>query len=293
MNTKRTNQNIAYIVYIIALLIFGTNGILAAHISLEGSQIVLMRTLIGGLLLTSLVIFRGGFDREKIKKERLPIFFGGAALGLNRAMLFAAYGLLNVSLSTLIYYVGPILVLVFSPILLQEKLTKRKVMSVIFVGIGLLCISGSIVLAGMNTKGLLVAFLSALFYAALIVFNKQINETSCLQTAAIELDVAFFVVLVYVLLTAGLPKITKSDLPYICIIGFVNTGLAYLFYFFSIQKLSGQSVALLSYVDPVSALIFSAIFLKEEMTLVQIIGSILIIGGAIFGEIKKKDIKNL
>jgi drug/metabolite transporter (DMT)-like permease len=208
---------------------------------------------------------------------------------MNRAMLFAAYRLLNVSLSTLIYYVGPILVLLFSPILLKETLTKRKVLSVIFVAMGLVCISGSIVLAGMHTKGMLAAFLAALFYAALIVFNKKIKETNGLQTAAMELDIAFIVVIIYVALTVGLPKINREDLPYIAIIGFVNTGLAYMLYFYSIQKISGQTVALLSYVDPVSALIFSSIFLKEAMTPVQIIGSVLIIGGAIIGEIKRKD----
>jgi drug/metabolite transporter (DMT)-like permease len=290
MGIKESNRkNMAYVLYIISLLIFGTNGILVAHISLESSQIVLMRTLIGGVLLTIFVFMRGGFDRNNIKEERLPIIFGGIALGLNWVMLFSAYRLLNVSLSTLIYYVGPILVLLFSPLLLKEKLTGRKIVSVIIVGIGLICISGSIVIAGMNSTGLLFAILSALFYAALIVFNKQITRTSGLQTAAIELDIAFVVVLIYVLLTAGLPQINKSDLPYIAIIGFINTGLAYVLYFFSLQKLSGQSVALLSYVDPVSALLFSAIFLHEAMTPVQIIGSVLIIGGAIFGEIRKNN----
>lgn len=280
-------RNLAYVFYIAALLIFGTNGILATHISLEGSQIVLMRTLIGGVLLTALVTFGVGFDREKIKMERVPIIFGGAALGLNWVMLFSAYKLLNVSISTLIYYAGPILVLLSSPILLKEKLTKTKVISAFVVGIGLICISGSVVLKKMNSMGLLFAILSAIFYAMLIVFNKQITRTSGLQTAAIELDIAFVVVLIYVLITVGLPKISISEVPYIATIGFINTGLAYLFYFFSMQKLSGQSIALLSYVDPVSALFFSRVFLSETMTPVQVVGSVLIIGGAIFGEIKK------
>lgn len=101
----------------------------------------------------------------------------------------------------------------------------------------------------MNSRGLIFAILSALFYATLIVFNKRITLTGGLQTAAVEVDIAFVVVLIYVLLTTGLPQIKGSDLPYIGIIGFVNTGLAYLFYFSGLQQLSGQSVALLSYID--------------------------------------------
>lgn len=278
----------AYLMYIGALVIFGTNGILAAHMSLDGSQIVLVRTLIGGALLTAFVCVRGGFDRASIKKERIPILFGGIALGLNWTMLFIAYQQLNVSLSTLIYYTGPILVLLFSPLVLKESLSSRTVVSALIVGAGLLCISGSIVVTGMNPAGLLFAVLSALFYATLIVANKRIVQTSGLQTAAIELDIAFIVVLLYVLLTSGLPTIDAQELPYILIIGFINTGVAYVLYFFGMQKLSGQSVALLSYTEPVAALVLSALLLHEVMTPVQTVGSVLIIGGAIFGEMRRR-----
>lgn len=289
MHAKSNGKRfLAYGMYILSLLIFGTNGIFVSHISLASCQIVLIRTLIGGVLLTCLVLFFGGFDKEHLQRERIPLLLGGAALGLNWVTLFEAYRLLNVSLATLIYYVGPILVLLFSPILFREKLMGRKLVSVIIVGIGLICISGSVAVIGMNALGLLFAAFSALFYAALIVFNKQISYTSGMQTAAFELDVAFFVVLVYTLCTSGLPHLTGNDLPYIVVIGFINTGLAYLLYFTGLQKLSGQSVALISYIDPVSALLFSAILLHEVMTPVQVAGAALIIGGAMFGEIKKQ-----
>ncbi len=140
----------------------------------------------------------------------------------------------------------------------------------------------------MNPAGLLTAVASALFYAALIVFNKRITHTEGLQTAAIELDIAFAVVLVYCLVTVGLPHPRRSDLPFLAVIGAVNTGLAYLRYFSGLQKLAGQSVALISHVDPVSALLFSALFLRESMTPVQIIGAVLIIGGAMLGELKRQ-----
>lgn len=253
---------LAYGMYILALLIFGTNGIFVSHISLTGSQIVLLRTFIGGIMLTCLVLFCGGFDKDSVKKERMPLLLGGAALGLNWVTLFEVF--------------------------FREKLTKRKLLFVMIVAIGFICISGSIVVTGMNSLGLLSAAVSVLFYAALIVINKQISHTGGMQTAAIELDTAFVVVLIYNLCTSGIPHLTGNDLPYIAAIGFLNTGLAYLLYFSGLQKLSGQSVALLSYLDPVSALLFSAFLLHEVMTPVQIVGAMLIIGGAMFGEIKKK-----
>ena len=277
-----------YGMYILSMLIFGTNGLIVSRISLAASQIVLFRTLIGGLLLTALVLLRGGFDRAAVRSELAALLFGGAMLGLNWITLFEAYRLLNVSLSTLIYYIGPILVLLSSPFLFREKLSGRKIATVIVVFIGLLFISGSIAQTGMNGRGLLAAILSAVFYAGLIVFNKRIVRTSGMQTAALELDVAFVVVLIYTLATAGLPEWKRADVPYLIAIGLINTGAAYFLYFTGLKRLSAQSVALISYVDPVSALVFSALFLHEELSLMQRLGALLILGGAIFGEVGKK-----
>ena len=286
--TPNRARPIHYGVYILSMLIFGTNGYFAAHIGLTGSQVVLLRTLIGGTMLTALVLAQGGFDREAVRSEWKWLILGGAALGANWVALFEAYRLLNVSLATLIYYVGPMLVLLLSHMLFREQLTGRKIAAICLVAVGLICISGSIAFGGLSAAGLVTAIVSALFYSSLIIFNKRIVRTSGMQTAAIELDVAFVVVLIYVLLTVGLPHPEKAALPYILVIGLVNTGLAYLLYFSGLQKLPGQSVALISYVDPVSALLFSALLLHETMTPVQLIGAVLIIGGAMFGELKKK-----
>ena len=191
---RQNGAGVYYGIYILAMLIFGTNGYLVAHLSLQGSQIVLVRTLVGGLLLTAIVLLRGGFDREAVRAEWRDLLFGGVALGLNWVALFTAYRLLNVSLATLIYYAGPMLVLLFSPLLFRESLTPQKIAAVAIVAAGLFCITGSITSAGMSLTGLLAAVLSALFYASLIIFNKRIVKTGGMQTAALELDVAFVVV---------------------------------------------------------------------------------------------------
>ena len=285
---RQNGAGVYYGIYILAMLIFGTNGYLVAHLSLQGSQIVLVRTLVGGLLLTAIVLLRGGFDREAVRAERRDLLFGGVALGLNWVALFTAYRLLNVSLATLIYYAGPMLVLLFSPLLFRESLTPQKIAAVVIVAAGLFCITGSITSAGMSLSGLLAAVLSALFYASLIIFNKRIVKTGGMQTAALELDVAFVVVLIYVLLTAGIPRPLKADIPYLLVLGLVNTGIAYMLYFTGLQKLPGQSVALISYVDPVSALVFSALLLHETMTPLQMLGAVLIIGGALLGELRRR-----
>jgi len=285
---EKGGQALSYGAYILSMLIFGTNGLLVSRLSLSASQVVLLRTLLGGVLLTGLVLLRGGFDRASVRAEAVPLLLGGAALGANWVALFEAYRLLNISLATLIYYTAPMLILLFSPLLFREKLNGAKITAICAVAVGLVCISGSIAFGGLSARGLLTALLSALFYAALIVFNKRIERTGGLQTAAIELDVAFLVVLLYVLSTSSFPRPLRSDLPAVAVIGLVNTGLAYLLYFSGLQKLPAQSVALISYVDPVSALLFSALFLHEALTPLQLFGAVLIIGGALFGELRRR-----
>lgn len=282
---KKTDKNRVYtLLFILSLLLFGTNGLYVSRLSLSGSHIVLFRTLIGGPVLTLLVLLRGGFDRDALRAELGLLLLGGAALGLNWVTLFSAYRLLNVSLATLIYYAGPMLVILFSPLLFRERLTGRKLAALAAVTVGLLLVTGSVAAGALSMTGLLTAAGSALFYAALIVFNKRIRKTGGLQTAAIELDMAFAVVLIYVLLTSGLPRPTRADLPGLLLLGLVNTGLAYALYFSGLQRLPAQSAALISYVDPVSALFFSAVFLHEQMTALQLLGAVLILGGAVFGE---------
>ena len=143
--------------FILSLLLFGTNGLYVTNISLASSHIVLFRTLIGGFVLTALVFLRGGFDRDSIRSEIGMLLLGGAALGLNWIALFGAYRLLNVSMATLIYYAGPMLVILLSPLLFRERLTGLKIAAIIIVAIGLLFISGSIAAGGLQITGLLAA----------------------------------------------------------------------------------------------------------------------------------------
>lgn len=276
-----------------AMVIFGTNGYLVANISMPSAQIVLMRTLLGALFLLAVVMLSGRFDFKALRADLLPAALGGACLGLNWVLLFTAYREASVSLATLTYYCGPMLVLLFSPLLFKEKLTWNKLAAIAAVALGMVCISGN--LDAQLGSGLVWAGGAALLYALLIVFNKRVKNLSGLHCALFELVIAFFVVLIYLAFDGGLGiLIPYSDLPWVLAIGLVNTGLAYYLYFSSLQKLPAQTVALICYVDPLTALFVSALLLGEVLAPVQLLGAALILGGACLGEIvisKRKQTK--
>ena len=282
------------ILFVASMVIFGTNGLIVANISLGSAEIVLMRTFLGSLFLLAIVLVKRSFSFADLKADLIPATIGGAALGLNWVLLFSAYRSAGVGLSTLTYYCGPIIVLALSPVLFKEKLTWNKLLAIAAVAVGMFCITGDIEPGSDVQTGILFGGGAALLYASLIVANKRVKRLSGLNCAMYELIVAFFVVLIYLLASnVKLPVIPAAeDIVWVLVIGLVNTGLAYYLYFSSLQKLPGQTVALVCYIDPLTALLVSGAFLGEKLLGVQIAGAVLILGGACLGELKFKKTEN-
>ena len=288
------NRSKSLISFIASMVIFGTNGLLVANISLGSAEIVLMRTFLGSLFLLAVVLVKRSFSFADLKADLVPATMGGAALGLNWVLLFSAYRSAGVGLSTLTYYCGPIIVLALSPVLFREKLTWNKLLAIAAVAVGMFCITGDIEPGSDVQTGILFGGGAALLYASLIVANKRVKRLSGLNCAMYELIVAFFVVLIYLVASnVKLPVIPAAeDIVWVLAIGLVNTGLAYYLYFSSLQKLPGQTVALVCYIDPLTALLVSGAFLGEKLFAVQIAGAVLILGGACLGELKFKKTEN-
>ena len=288
------NRSKYLILFVASMVIFGTNGLIVANISLGSAEIVLMRTFLGSLFLLAIVLVKRSFSFAELKADLIPATIGGAALGLNWVLLFSAYRSAGVGLSTLTYYCGPIIVLALSPVLFREKLTWNKLLAIAAVAVGMFCITGDIKPGSDVQTGILFGGGAALLYASLIVANKRVKRLSGLNCAMYELIVAFFVVLIYLLASnVKLPVIPAAeDIVWVLAIGLVNTGLAYYLYFSSLQKLPGQTVALVCYIDPLTALLVSGAFLGEKLLGVQIAGAVLILGGACLGELKFKKTEN-
>lgn len=220
-----------------------------------------------------------------MRREALKLIAAGICLGVNWALLFEAYKLMSVSMATLTYYTSPVIVLLLSPVLLKEKQSVRAYIGMAAAAVGLVLAVG-LSDAAITVTGLLVGLGSAVFYAALIVFNKKIDGVSGLPLTTIEMVIAACVMVPYVLLTGGrigFPPDMEGTL-YLLFLCLVNTGLACFMYFSSMNKLPARAVALFGYVDPVSALIFSAVFLGDRLGVAQLAGAALVFAGAAWGQ---------
>ena len=279
----------AYIKYLLALLLFGSNGIVASQIMLNSYEIVFLRTLIGSILLIFLFRISGEkFTFPKYKKDLLFITLSGIAMGTSWMFLYEAYQQIGVGISSLIYYCGPVIVMILSPLIFKEKLTYPKIIGFLIVVAGLLLVNGNISGDNTNVWGIFCGGMSAVMYFFMVTLNKKSKQIAGMENSAIQLTVSFLTVAVFVLFKQGLMMdLTEVNWLAVIFLGVVNTGIGCYLYFSPLSKLPVQSVAVLGYLEPLSAVIFSAVLLSERMTMIQIIGAVLIIGGAMFGEFVK------
>lgn len=280
----------SYFKYILGLLLFGSNGIVASYIALSSYEIVLLRTLIGSLLL--IILFFVG--KEKLtfyrhKKQFLWLAVSGIAMGASWICLYEAYARIGVSISSLLYYCGPVIVMALSPLLFKEKLTTFKVIGFLSVLCGVFLVNGNAFDGSGDTFGILCGLFSAVMYSFMVTFNKKASNITGLENSTLQLLVSFLTITVFVGFKHGLViYIPQSSILPILILGLLNTGIGCYLYFSSIGNLPVQTVAICGYLEPLSAVLFSVLLLKETMLPMQIIGAILILGGAIFSEGRKR-----
>ncbi|MCL1794334.1 MAG: DMT family transporter [Oscillospiraceae bacterium] len=276
----------AYLKLISGFLLFGSNGIVASYILLTSYEVVFSRTLIGSLFLIMIhILSKGKFRSWENKKHFCCVIVSGAAMSGSWMFLYEAYKQIGVSVATLAYYCGPVIVMALSPLVFRERLTKAKIFGLFAVLTGMLLVNGSDLLRGGFSWGLFCGVMSAFMYALMVICNKKAASITGLENSMWQLTVSFFAVAVFMLIKQGaaFPFPLHSILP-ILFLGVVNTGIGCYLYFSSIHQLPVQSVAILGYLEPLSALIFSAALLQERLSFIQAAGAVLILGGAAFGE---------
>ena len=284
-----------YFKYFAALLLFGFNGIVASHITLSSYEIVYLRTFIGSLLLLVLFKLTGGkFHFKEYRRDSFFIALSGIAMGASWMCLYEAYRQIGVSFASLLYYCGPVIVMILSPLLFKEKLTMTKIIGFLIVLGGLMLVNGGGRSSEESGWGLVCGLLSALFYAVMVICNKKSVKITGLENAAIQLAVSFLTVAVFTVLRQGvIVHAAVTELPWILFLGLVNTGLGCYLYFSPLDKLPVQTVAVCGYLEPLSAVVFSALLLGERMTPIQALGAVCMIGGAMFGELAGKNKKSI
>lgn len=267
--------------FVAAVLLFGSNGIVARFTGLSSGQAVYLRTLIGVLFLGVLLVL----NRPKLAawgrpRSLLLVAASGASMGLAWLALFEAYEKAGVAIATLEYCTGPLFVMLLSPLFFHERLTARKMAAFAVALVGIVMVNGVAMGAGVSLWGLACGALSALAYTAMVIFNKKAEGIEGMENATEQLFFAFLVVAGATWATTGpVVAVTLEGLPWILCLGLVNTGVGCYLFFSSMGKLSAQSVAVLSCLEILSATALAAVVLGETLTAVQLLGGAFVVIG--------------
>ena len=284
---NKTNR--ARLALIAAMIMFGTLGPFVRNIPLPSAELALYRAILAIVLIGIFLLVTGQrIPFGSIKKELPLLLFSGIAMGINWVLLFEAYKYTTVSTATLSYYFAPVIVTAVCPFLFKERLTARQILCFVMSTVGLVLITG---LGGSggddHFTGILFGLGAAVFYAAVILLNKFIKQVAGIHRTFLQFLASLVVLLPYVLLTGGFHLSSVDGTGWVCllVVGLVHTGITYCLYFSSLKELPGQKAAILSYIDPLVAVLVSVLFLQESMTLWQVIGGLLILGFTLWNEI--------
>jgi len=291
-NTNKTisnHTNVARLQLILSMAIFGTLAIFVRNISVSSGELALYRAILAAILIGVYLLFsKDKLKLSSIKKELPLLLFSGMAMGFNWILLFEAYKYTSVSAATLSYYFAPIIVTIVCPFLFHEKLTKKQILCFTMSTLGVFLITGipDFQNMGRDTIGILFGLSAAVFYATVILLNKFIKNVAGIHRTFLQFLAAILTLLPYVACTSGfhLDALNTKGWINLLIVGLIHTGITYCLYFSSLKELPGQEAAILSYVDPLMAVVISVTILGESISLPQIIGGILILGFAIWNE---------
>ena len=282
----------ARLMLIISMTVFGTLGIFVRNIPVSSGELALYRAVLAAILILGyLLITRQKIPFGNIKKEIPLLLFSGAAMGFNWILLFEAYKYTTVSVATLSYYFAPVIVTAVCPFLFREKLTGKQIICFVMSTVGIVMITGiGDMSGGQHLIGILFGLGAAVFYATVILLNKFIKNVEGIHRTFLQFIAAIIVLIPYVLATGGVTLGSLNTVGWVnlLIVGLVHTGVTYCLYFSSLKELPGQKAAILSYIDPLVAVVISVTILGESMGLWQLVGGILILGFTLWNELPSK-----
>lgn len=275
---------------LLAMVIFGTVGIFVRYIPLPSATVALFRGVLGLAFLLVVMAFTGKKPKlQSIRGNIWVLLLSGCAIGLNWVLLFESYHYTTVAIATICYYLAPVFFVLASP-LLGERLTGKKLALLGIALVGMVFVSGVLEGGVSGGKGIILAVGAAALYASVMFLNKKLRNITAYDKTVMQLSAAAVVIFPYVLATGGLKLAEVAGVDYLllAVVGIIHTGVAYWLYFGALGKLSSQSVALFSYLDPAIAILLSALLLREPIGWQGILGAILILGSALYSEMPKK-----
>ncbi len=266
---------------IIAMTIWGSIGLFVRTSGLSPFEVAFFRAFIASICL--IFIDKVFYKNKEVvnKKEVMLLLLCGVLMGLNWVLLFTAYQYTTISIASICYDFAPIFVVMLASIFLKEKITPKTIVCIGFSLVGLFMIASNTGTSTGNSqhiKGILFAMSGAILYSLVVVISLTIKNVSSIKISTYQMVASSIVLLPFVIQSNIFFNLKLNAIPIILILGIVHTCLAYILYFSGMKKTKANTVAILGYIEPITAVVLSFIVLHEPLTTMQIIGGVIVLG---------------
>lgn len=264
---------------VVSMLIWGSVGIFARFSGMSGLGVAFARVSLGALLLMGLLALSGrtklkglsGLLREKWKF----LLILGFSLGLNWAFLFTAFNYTTIANAVLVYYTAPILATLVSWRFLGERISLGRwgLIGLAFLGLVLIISGQRIDLGNRDFVGILLALIAAFFYALIPNMGRFLREVDGKVLTFLQLAIASVILAPFMLLQSPGNPVWWA----VGILVVVHTVLALFLYMDGLKKVEVNEAALLSYLDPMSAVLYAFVVFGEVPGIRTVVGGALIL----------------
>lgn len=285
--------------FILISATFGTVGLFTHFIPLSSAAIVFYRALLGGAFIVVMMKLSGiDIDIKSMSDNLIVLIFTGFFMALNWVLQFEAFKVSSVAIGTVCYNMMPIFLLIIASFVFNEKITLKSGLCILIATIGVILVS-NVINVGIKSNevlGCVYGILGAIFYALIVTFNRKLSQIKTHDKVIFQFAFSALIMAIYVGLIEKKSFFIDSNLQkneivlgIVCmlILSFLHTGFCYVHYFNAVSRLKAETVAILTYIDPVVALFLSYFILKENMTALQFLGAVLILGSTLFNELSK------
>ena len=268
-----------------AALIWGSIPLFVRQVDSSAVTIVFWRVVFAALALAIYLGIRGRLG-ELVRlpaRKKLGLVAMGSILAVNWVLFFSALERTDVAVAVLLAYCGPILVTVLGPLVTREPLDRRSIVPLLLAIAGTVIIVGprDLTLAGgTHLTGALLAFASAFTYAIGVLNAKRLLKGIPTSVFMLGEDLTVAVVLLPLVLMRPSPA-TPIEWGALATLGVVQTAGTGFLFLSGLRAVRTQHAAILTYAEPVSAVLFAALFLAEPVTLATAVGGALVVLGGV------------
>lgn len=281
--TERMNAGaglLPYLLLCLAPVIWGWSGVLVRWAGLPGQEYLLIfwRSVFALAFYLAAVLATRDAGLLRPGSGLLLLVASGLATALYTLCAFKAYNRVAIGTATFIIYLAPVFVALLAPLVLAEKLERSTLfcLAIALAGTALLSLGQKGGGESSRLSGALLALAGAVCWAVLMLIWKKLRENHSPLTIGIWTNgVCALVYALFAIPRTG--DLTAKGWASIAVFGVVVIGGAGLIYLYAIKRVKAQDAALLSYIEPVSAMLLGLALLGETPHWQDFAGAALII----------------